>query len=82
MSRYKRIYYSKAVYHVIFRGNNRQCILKELPNKEKLLKIIERYRQRYDFTVYAFVLMDNHVHLVLRTHATSGAVGVINSAEW
>ena len=67
MTRYKRVYYSQAVYHVIFRGNNRQVILLENSAKEMLLDIVERYRRRLGFTLYAFVVMDNHVHLVVQT---------------
>jgi REP element-mobilizing transposase RayT len=28
---------------------------------------VEHYRQRYRFTIYAYVLMSNHVHLLLET---------------
>ncbi len=68
MARYKRIYYARAVYHVIFRGNNRQKILQKISNKEALLERIERYRKRYGFVLYGWVFMDNHVHLILEIY--------------
>lgn len=79
MSRYKRLYYSQAVYHVVFRGNNRLEVLLEEPAKKVLLKIIERYRQRFGFALYAFVIMDNHAHLVLETNETHNISRVMQS---
>ncbi len=65
MARQKRIYFNSAVYHIVFRGNNRQMILKEARDKVALLDTIAKYRQRFGFKLHGFVLMDNHVHLVL-----------------
>ena len=31
------------------------------------LERVEEYRQRYGFQVYAYVLMSNHVHLLIET---------------
>ena len=67
MVRAKRIYYSNAVYHVVFRGNNRQFVLADRKDKEALLKTLSKYKGRFGFKFYGFVLMDNHAHLVLGT---------------
>jgi putative transposase len=64
----KRIYYQNAIYHVIFRGNNRQNVLKFKSEKRDLLVSIKRYQERKDFKIYAFVIMDNHVHLLIETN--------------
>jgi REP element-mobilizing transposase RayT len=32
---------------------------------------LEEYRQRYGFRVYAYVLMSNHVHLLIQTEAVA-----------
>jgi REP element-mobilizing transposase RayT len=37
---------------------------------------MEHYRERYRCIVYAYVLMSNHVHLLIET----GAVGLSSSA--
>jgi REP element-mobilizing transposase RayT len=65
MSRFKRLYYGNAVYHVIFRGNNRQNILKLRSDKQDLLNSIRKYQERKEIKVYGFVLMDNHAHMVM-----------------
>lgn len=65
MSRFKRIYYGNAVYHVMFRGNNRQNILKLRSDKQDLLNSIRKYQERKEVMVYGFVLMDNHAHMII-----------------
>jgi len=65
MSRFRRLYYGNAVYHVIFRGNNRQNILKLKSDKQDLLNSIRKYQERKQVKIYGFVLMDNHVHMVI-----------------
>ena len=65
MSRSKRVYYGNAVYHVIFRGNNRQDILKLKSDKQDLLNSIQKYQERKEVRIYGFVFMDNHAHMIM-----------------
>jgi len=64
----KRIYYENATYHVISRGNNRQHILKNDEDKHSLLLSIAKYKERFNFFLYGFVFMDNHIHLIIETN--------------
>ena len=65
MVRKIRIEFSGALYHVLARGNNKQQIFKDDQDYKAYLKRIERYKKRYKFTLYAFVLMPNHVHFLI-----------------
>ena len=69
MARKPRLEYPGALYHVMCRGNNGEYILTE---KEKpiYLTLIKRYKERYDFKLYAYCIMDNHVHLLIETGET------------
>lgn len=67
MSRKHRIYFNKAVYHITIRGNNRQRILKKEEDKEVFLLSLGKFRKRFVFKLYGFVVMDNHVHLIIET---------------
>lgn len=67
MGRQKRIYFKNAVYHVTIRGNNRQDVLKGAADKQVFLCSLEKFKSRFGFKLRAFVLMDNHVHLVIET---------------
>lgn len=69
MASVKRLYYQNAVYHVCIRGNNRQYILQEDEDKIIFLRSLEKFRKRFGFKIYGFVLMDNHVHLVIQTNS-------------
>ena len=71
MPRKPRIEYSGAFYHVITRGNQRQNLFHDNQDREFYLDRLEQYRKRYGFTIYAYVLMSNHVHLLVETAKAS-----------
>jgi len=68
MGRVQRIYYQNAVYHVMARGNNRRNILMKREYKMSLLESVSKYQKSYQFKIFGFVLMNNHVHLLIETH--------------
>jgi len=70
MPRKPRIEFEGAFYHVITRGNQRQKIFKEPADYNKFLQILTIYRNRYQFHLNAYVLMNNHVHLLIETGET------------
>jgi len=70
MARKQRIEFEGAFYHVIVRGNQRQRIFRDNRDRLYYLERLEQYRQRYEFKIYAYVLMFNHVHLLLQTDKT------------
>lgn len=64
MSTIQPLQYGK-VYHIFNRGVNRMAIYKTKKNREYFLRL---YRERIDPIVdtYAWCLMDNHFHLMVR----------------
>ena len=70
MARKPRVEFPGAFYHVISRGNQRQAIFHDDRDRQYYLERLEHYRQRYGFTLYAYVLMPNHVHLLVETGPT------------
>ena len=67
MARPLRITYPGAFYHVTSRGNEQKAIFKSKRDREKFLEYLESASQRYDAVIHAYVLMDNHYHLLLET---------------
>jgi len=67
MARNSRVEFDGALYHVIVRGNQRQRTFQDDQDRSAYLERIEHYRQRYGFRLYAYVLMSNHVHLLMET---------------
>jgi len=68
MSRQKRLYFNNAIYHITIRGNNKQAILRTEEDKKSFLNTLNKFKARFKFKLYAFVLMDNHAHLVIGTN--------------
>lgn len=67
MARKPRIKDSGAIYHVIQRGNNQEYVFQEPRDKNYLLKQLRELKPVMGFKVYAYVIMDNHYHLMLHT---------------
>jgi REP element-mobilizing transposase RayT len=67
MARKLRIEFEEALYHVITRGNQRQQVFKDPEDYRRYLKILADYKVRYDYTLYAYALMSNHIHLLMET---------------
>lgn len=67
MARKPRIEFEGAFYHVITRGNQRQKIFKDKEDFLKYLVILSNYKIRYKYFLYAYVLMNNHVHFLIET---------------
>jgi len=67
MARLARVEYPGALYHVITRGNQRQRIFRDDRDREKYLEILSSLKKQYSFRIPAYVLMLNHVHLLLES---------------
>lgn len=67
MSRPLRIRYPGAVYHVTCRGNERRDIFRDDVDREMFLEILAGSRTIYRVRLYAWVLMENHFHLIVET---------------
>jgi len=72
MARKPRIEYPGALYHVIARGNQRRDVFHDAADRRRYLAKLAHYKQRYAFRLLAYVLMTNHVHLLVET----GTVGL------
>jgi len=77
MPRAARIAPSDYIYHVLMRGNNRQDIFKDEKDQEKFISIIAKYKEKFCFKLYHYVLMINHVHLVLEPSEKGGGLAQI-----
>ena len=71
MPRTARIIFPSMLYHIISRGNNRELVFQEKEDFEKYLEICKRYKDQYDFRLYHWVLMNNHIHLLIEIKDSS-----------
>ncbi len=56
-----------GIYHIIMRGINRQVIFEEENDYSQFLKTLQRYKAKCGYEIYAYCLMGNHIHLLLKT---------------
>jgi len=67
MSRPPRKQFAGALYHVTSRGNGRGKIFFADADRERFLGQLQDGLETYGVVLYAYVLMTNHYHLLVRT---------------
>lgn len=67
MPRHKRIDFPGVIHHVIARGIERRKIFLNDTDYDEFLKRLERVLRETECRCYAWALMSNHFHLVIRT---------------
>jgi REP element-mobilizing transposase RayT len=71
MARPLRIDFEGAYHHVTVRIINRSFWLKPDKIKALFLEILKKTTLKYDTVVIAFSIMDNHLHLILKSGKTA-----------
>jgi len=66
MPRTPRIVEPGGIYHITSRGNDGRWIFFENSDREQFLLRLERIVARYGWVVFAYCLMDNHIHLLVQ----------------
>ena len=66
MPRKPRVLSSTGIYHIILRSVNQHIIFEEASDYQKFLSILSDCKKKYDIDIYAYCLMDNHIHLLLQ----------------
>lgn len=72
MARLPRLTVPGYPHHVIQRGNNRQPIVLSDADRETLLGLVAENALKYRVALHAYVLMDNHFHLLLTPETDDG----------
>ena len=55
-----------GIYHVMIRGNERKDIFLDGEDREKFIDTLAQKKKGGEYILYAYCLMDNHVHLVIK----------------
>lgn len=72
MARRPRLVIPGQAMHVIQRGNNRQAVFFADEDYRVYLDALKEMSDRYECHVHAYVLMTNHVHLLITPHDEIG----------
>lgn len=66
MARIARQISQSGLYHIVFRGVNRQHIFEEESDYIKLKETLMTLKREMGFEIYAYCFMTNHVHIMLK----------------
>ncbi len=66
MPRQARKKSSTDIYHIIMRGINRQIIFHDDEDYLRFLQTMQKYKEKSEYKIYAYCLMNNHVHILLK----------------
>lgn len=66
MPRKARIKSTTGIYHIIMRGINRQILFEDEEDRFRFIYSLKKYREVCEYELYAYCLMENHLHLLLK----------------
>ena len=72
MARLPRLTIPGYPHHVIQRGNNRQAIFSCAADYQMLLALLDDNAKKFGVALHAYVLMDNHFHLLATPSTADG----------
>lgn len=76
MARPLRIEFAGAFYHVTSRGDGREEIYLDNPDRETWLEVLGEVCRRYNWVCHAYCLMSNHYHLLIETPESNLSLGM------
>ena len=66
MPRQPREKSESGIYHIMLRGINQQVIFEDYEDYSKFIETIETYKAVSEYKVFAYCLMSNHIHILLK----------------
>ncbi|MGH9894727.1 MAG: transposase [bacterium] len=79
MARLPRLFLPSIPQHVIQRGNNRQACFYAEEDYRFYLECLGEAARKYRVSVHAYVLMTNHVHLLMMPSSAAGTRRVMQT---
>ena len=76
MARKLRVEYAGAIYHVLNRGDRREPIFNDGPDRRRFLETLAETCAKTGWQVHAYCLMPNHFHLVVETPQANLVAGM------
>ena len=78
MARPWRIEFEGALYHVFSRGNEQRDIYRDSEDRLSFMDSLGEMSERFEIDIFAYVLMNNHYHILLRTNRAN----LSKSMQW
>ena len=80
MARLPRLTLPGYPHHIIQRGNNRQAIFSSAADRQMLLGLLGESARKSGVALHAYVLMDNHLHLLATPSTAEGLPQMMQAA--
>lgn len=81
MPRIARVVVPNIPHHVTQRGNYQQIIFQNKNDREQYLEWIKQYSRKYILKIWAYCLMDNHVHFIVVPQNLDSMARTFNQAH-
>ncbi|MCB2292980.1 transposase [Clostridium algoriphilum] len=65
MPRMARVKTDSSIFHVMCKSISEVTLFKDDGDKKRYLTLIKKYKTLYNFKLYGYCLMNNHVHLIV-----------------
>jgi len=80
MARLPRLTLPGYPHHIIQRGNNRQAVFSSAADHQMLLRLLDESARKFGVALHAYVLMDNHFHLLATPSTADGLPQMMQAA--
>lgn len=80
MARLPRLTLPGYPHHIIQRGNNRQAVFSSAADHQMLLGLLDESARKFGVALHAYVLMDNHFHLLATPSTADGLPQMMQAA--
>ncbi|TCK92585.1 REP element-mobilizing transposase RayT [Natranaerovirga hydrolytica] len=74
MARQARKRSATGIYHIMLRGIDKRNIFLDDEDRKIFVEKIKRAKEKANFELYAFCLMDNHIHLLIKESEDIGTI--------
>jgi putative transposase len=61
----------EALYPVLSRGNEQQDVFRDDQDRNRFLETVGEMSERFEMDIFAYVLMGNHYHLLVKTNRSN-----------
>ncbi len=81
MPRIARVCAINYPHHITQRGNNRETVFFDDEDRKFYLRILSKYSDEWDFEIWAYCLMTNHVHILAvprKEESLAKGIGITN----
>ena len=81
MARIRRVIVPHWPHHIIQRGNRRQQTFFNSDDFSAYINLMAEWCRKYDNEIWAYCLMPNHVHLIIKPESESGLQKAVGEAH-